>query len=66
LPFWILIVPFLYAFVTGYGLVKGIDNFWRVPGVSNKTWSHRLHIVHVINCIILLLFELNIIFYFIL
>jgi hypothetical protein len=28
-PFWILIVPFLYTFVTGYGPVQGIsEEFW--------------------------------------
>jgi hypothetical protein len=43
LPFWILIVPFLYTFVTGYGpLVRGVDNFRRIPGVSTNTWSPTL------------------------
>jgi hypothetical protein len=27
LPFWIMILPFLYAFVTGYSPVQGDDNF---------------------------------------
>jgi hypothetical protein len=39
IPFWILIVPFLYTFVTGYDPVRGVNNFWRIPGVSNNTWS---------------------------
>jgi hypothetical protein len=43
IPFWILIVPFLYTFVTGYGTVEGVDNFRRIPGVSNNTWSPTLY-----------------------
>jgi hypothetical protein len=43
LPFWILIVPFLYAFVTGYGPVRGVDNFWEILRVSNITWSPTLY-----------------------
>jgi hypothetical protein len=39
IPFWIWINPFLYTFVTGYGTVRGVDNFRRIPGVSNNTWS---------------------------
>jgi hypothetical protein len=27
----------LYTFVTGYGPVRGVDNFRIVPGVSNNT-----------------------------
>jgi hypothetical protein len=29
----------LYTFVTGYGPVQDVDNFRRIPGVSNNTWS---------------------------
>jgi hypothetical protein len=43
IPFWILIVPFLYTFVTGYGPVRGVDNFWKILGVSNNTWSPTLY-----------------------
>jgi hypothetical protein len=43
LPLWILIVPFLYVFVTGYGPVQGVDNFRRIPGVSTNTWSPTLY-----------------------
>jgi hypothetical protein len=43
IPFWILIVPFLYTFVTGYGPVRGVDDFRRIPGVSNNTWSPTLY-----------------------
>jgi hypothetical protein len=33
----------LYTFVTGYGPVQGVDNFRRIPGVSNNTWSPTLY-----------------------
>jgi hypothetical protein len=42
LSFWILIIPFLYTFVTGYGPVQGVDNYRIIPGVSNNTWSPNL------------------------
>jgi hypothetical protein len=44
--FWILIVPLLYTFVTGYGPVQGVDNFRTIPGVSNNTWSPTLYSIH--------------------
>jgi hypothetical protein len=43
IPSWILIVPFLYTFVTGYGPVQGVVNFRRIPGVSNNSWSPTLY-----------------------
>jgi hypothetical protein len=33
----------LYTFVTGYGPVRDVDNFWIITGVSNNTWSPTLH-----------------------
>jgi hypothetical protein len=42
MTFWILIVLFLCTFVTGYGPVRGVDNFWGIPGVSNNNWSPTL------------------------
>jgi hypothetical protein len=41
--FWILIVPFLYTFVTEYDLVQDVDNFQRIPDFSNNTWSPTLY-----------------------
>jgi hypothetical protein len=38
-----MIVPFLYTFVTGNGLVQGVDNFRRIPVVSYNTWSPTLY-----------------------
>jgi hypothetical protein len=34
----------LYTFVTGYGPIQGVDNFQRILGVSNNTWSPTLYI----------------------
>jgi hypothetical protein len=39
---WILIVPFLYTFVTVYGPVQSVENFWRIPGVSDHTLGLQL------------------------
>jgi hypothetical protein len=43
ITFWILIVLFLYKFVTGYGPVQGVDSFRRILGVSDNTWPLTLH-----------------------
>jgi hypothetical protein len=41
-PFWVMIVAFLCTFDAGYGPVQGIEKFWRIPGVSNITWSANM------------------------
>jgi hypothetical protein len=33
----------LYTFVTGYGPVQYVDEFRRIPGVSNNIWSPTLY-----------------------
>jgi hypothetical protein len=33
----------LYAFVTGYGPVQGVDYPRRILGVSDNTWSSTLY-----------------------
>ena len=38
---WITIALFLHIFVTANGFVQGVDNFRRIPGVSNNTCIHK-------------------------
>jgi hypothetical protein len=39
IPFWILIIPFFYSFVTGYGPVQDVDHLRRILGVSNNNMT---------------------------
>jgi hypothetical protein len=43
IPFCILTLTFFYPFVKWYGHVQSVENFRRIPCVSNNTWSPTLY-----------------------